>query len=98
MSFDLREEIRRSLLKAGASAVGFAEAAAVEGEAWSRFENWLERNNAGSLAYMHNHKDIRRDPRLLLDGCRTLISTAWLYNPPELRDPALPLHCPLCLR
>lgn len=90
MSFDLREEIRSSLLKAGASAVGFAEAATVEDEAWSRFEHWLERNNAGSLAYMHNHKDLRRDPRLLLDGCRTLVSTAWLYNPPELRDPTLP--------
>ena len=78
------------LLESGASAVGFARAGEVEPSAVSAFERWLSRGDAGELAYMRNYPELRRDPRLLLEGCRTVVSIAWLYNPPRLRPATLP--------
>lgn len=86
----LKEKIRSLLLAAGADAVGFARAEAVAPEALAEFDAWLAAGKAGELDYMHSHRDLRADPRLLLEGCRTVISTAWLYNPPRLRRPELP--------
>ena len=85
-----KEEIRRLIMEAGASAVGFARAEEVSAEALSRFGRWLARGAAGELGYMHNYPELRRDPRLLLDGCLTVVSTAWAYNPSVLRSPSLP--------
>jgi len=85
-----RELIRRRLLEAGASAVGFARAAEVAPAAMEAFDAWLARGDAGELHYMYNHRELRCDPRLLLEGCATVISTAWLYNPADLRPASLP--------
>lgn len=86
----LKEAWRAQLLEAGAAAVGFARAVPVDDEAWSRFGAWMARGGHGSLAYMGNHPALRRDPRGLLEGARTLISVAWPYLPQRLRDPSLP--------
>jgi epoxyqueuosine reductase len=77
-------------MDAGADAVGFARAEPVEPQAWQYFSQWLREGCNGSLSYMHNYPELRRDPRLLLDGCKTVVATAWNYNPATLRSPSLP--------
>lgn len=90
MNQDVAEEIRRRLLNAGASAAGFARAEAVAPAAVEAFDSWLAGGNQGALSYLERNRELRIDPRGLLEGCHTLISTAWLYNPPVLRDATLP--------
>ena len=72
-------------------AVGLAEAGPVEAEAWERFERWLERGGAAGMEYMGRHREIRRDSRLLLEGGKTIITTAFSYFQERERPEALPL-------
>lgn len=81
-----KEEIRRELLSSGAIAVGFAAAAPVEEKEWLRYMRWLEEGRHASMDYMERYPDVRRDPRLLLEGAGTVISLAFSYVPSERRD------------
>lgn len=85
-----KNELRSILLGLGADSVGFARCEPVEEAAWESFSRWLAEGKHGALKYMEAHAELRRDPRLLLPGAQTIISTAWLYNPPILRHPSLP--------
>lgn len=87
---ELKEFFRTKLREAGAAAVGFAVARKVDADAIRLFESWIERGDSGGLDYMRRYRDLRADPRLLLPGCRTVVSVAWNYLPPKLRDPELP--------
>lgn len=75
--------LRELLAASGAVACGFAEAGPVEESEWQFFERWLEKGYNAGMAYMGNHRELRRDPRLLLPGARTLISTAFNYRQPN---------------
>lgn len=90
MNHEVRDEILRRLRSCGACAAGMAVAAPVEAGAVKAFDDWLAGGNAGLLTYMHRNRELRMDPRGLLDGCHTVVSTAWLYNPPYLRHASLP--------
>lgn len=79
--------IRKALLNAGACAVGFATAAPVEPEEWEAFRAWLQHGKNAGMEYMHNYPEIRQDPRLLLDGARTVISLAFPYPRAPKREP-----------
>ncbi len=72
------EELAR---QAGAVAVGFAEAAAVDDATAEGFRRWLAAGCHGSMAYMERYIDLRLDPRLLVEGARTVISMAFPYAP-----------------
>lgn len=87
---EIKEKLRDDLMRAGACGVGFARAEEVDESVRSSFRIWLNEGREGALSYMHNYFELRGDPRRLLEGCATVVSTAWLYNPPVLRDPALP--------
>lgn len=87
----LKEYLTARLKGAGASAVGFATAGEVDGEASTRFRSWLAQGREGELGYMRRYPDLRRDPRLLLESARTVVSAAWCYLPPQLRDGSLPV-------
>lgn len=71
--------IRSALLDAGACTVGFAEAAPVPAAEWEAFERWLAAGKHAGMEYMRNYPEIRRDPRQLLPGARTVISMAFQY-------------------
>ncbi|MBP3299573.1 MAG: tRNA epoxyqueuosine(34) reductase QueG [Muribaculaceae bacterium] len=90
VNIQIKDFLRSSLLEAGAAAVGFARAEEVDAPTIERFAGWLARGDSGPLGYMDNYPELRRDPRGLLEGCRTVISTAWVYNPSRLRAPELP--------
>lgn len=86
----MRDFIRQTILDSGAVAAGFAVAAPVDETEWRRFSLWLDAGMNAGMDYMGGHKDLRRDPRLLLEGARTVISCAFSYYPAEERDRSLP--------
>ena len=44
-------------------------------------ESWLNKNMHGEMGYMENHFDKRLDPRLLVDGAKSVISLLLNYYP-----------------
>ncbi len=69
---------------------GISKADFLEEEA-PRLENWLNNNHQGKMHYMENHFDKRLDPRLLVDGAKSVISVLLNYFPEESQqDPTAP--------
>jgi len=61
---------------------GISKADFLEEEA-PRLEKWLNQNMHGKMHYMDNHFDKRLDPRLLVDGAKSVISLLFNYFPTE---------------
>ncbi|GAB3257504.1 tRNA epoxyqueuosine(34) reductase QueG [Larkinella harenae] len=76
---------RTQLIKAKASELGFdfcgvSRAEFLEEEA-PRLETWLRQNQHGQMGYMANHFDKRLDPRLLVDGAKSVVTVLLNYFP-----------------
>lgn len=85
------KQILKDIVKStGAVAVGVAEAAPVSDSAFENYRSWLESGFSAGMEYMWNHSEIRRDPRLLLDGAESVVSVAFSFNPVVKRDKSLP--------
>jgi epoxyqueuosine reductase len=52
-----------------------------------RLEDWLKKNRQGEMSYMENHFDKRLDPRLLVDGAKSVISVLLNYFPENTQIP-----------
>jgi epoxyqueuosine reductase len=48
-----------------------------------RLESWLKKNMHGEMRYMENHFDKRLDPRLLVEGAKSVVSLLLNYFPAE---------------
>ena len=59
---------------------GISKADFLEEEA-EQLEDWLKRGNHGEMTYMENHFDKRLDPRLLVDGAKSVVSLLLNYYP-----------------
>ncbi len=59
---------------------GISKADFLEEEA-PRLERWLKQNMHGQMHYMENHFDKRLDPRLLVDGAKSVVSLLLNYYP-----------------
>jgi epoxyqueuosine reductase len=70
--------IKAEAMRLGFIACGIAKADFLAEEA-PRLENWLKNNHHGEMAYMENHFDKRLDPRLLVDGAKSVISLTLNY-------------------
>ncbi|MCM1293917.1 MAG: tRNA epoxyqueuosine(34) reductase QueG [Bacteroides sp.] len=68
-----------AIRRAGGVAWGIARLEPVEERHFSNFESWLKAGNHGEMRYMEHYSDIRRDPRLLLDGAKSIIVVAFPY-------------------
>ncbi len=79
--------IEKILKEAGAVAIGAAKCEAVDEHARNSFLAWLDSGNHADMGYMANHRELRFDPRLLLDDARTLISVAFPFAPSHYRNP-----------
>lgn len=66
---------------------GISRADFLEQEA-PRLEKWLNKNYHGQMDYMENHFDKRLDPRLLVDGAKSVVSLLLNYYPSEIQNPA----------
>jgi epoxyqueuosine reductase len=69
--------IKEEAHRLGFSFVGFSKADFLEEEA-PRLEKWLKDKQHGEMSYMENNFDKRLDPRLLVEGSKSVISL--LYN------------------
>lgn len=67
----------------GFLACGISKAEFLEEEA-RPLENWLNQNLQGEMRYMENYFDKRLDPRLLVEGSRSVISFAYSYFPRKI--------------
>jgi len=81
------KERHTQLIKTKASVFGFqscgiSKANFLEEEA-NHLESWLKNNYHGEMKYMENHFDKRLDPRLLVDGSKSVISLSYNYFPKE---------------
>jgi epoxyqueuosine reductase len=69
---------------------GIAKAEFLEEEA-PRLEQWLKKDMHGEMQYMENHFDKRLDPRLLVDGAKSVISLGLNYYSDHAQaDPLAP--------
>lgn len=72
--------ILQKLRQAGACAAGFAAAEPLSEPENAVFDSWLAAGRHAGMDYMERYADIRRDPRLLLDGASSVISAAFAYT------------------
>jgi epoxyqueuosine reductase len=84
-----------SIIKSEARKLGFlfcgiSKAGFLEEEA-PRLETWLKNGMHGEMRYMENYFDKRLDPRLLVDGARSVISLGLNYFTDKVQtDPSAP--------
>ncbi len=78
------ERIRKRALELGFLNCGIAKAGFLEEEA-PRLENYLKENRHGKMSYMENHFDMRLDPRLLVEGAKSVISLSYNYYPEKIQ-------------
>jgi epoxyqueuosine reductase len=74
------EKLKKLATEGGFLSCRISEAGFLENEA-PRLENWLKEGRHGKMAYMENHFDKRLDPRLLVEGCRSVVSLSFNYFP-----------------
>lgn len=74
--------IKQLAAEAGFDFCGISKAGFLEDEA-RELESWLNKNYHGKMAYMANYFDKRLDPRLLVEGARSVITVILNYFPPE---------------
>jgi epoxyqueuosine reductase len=77
--------IKNEAQKLGFLFCGIAKADFLEDEA-PRLESWLNKSMHGEMAYMENHFDKRLDPRLLVDGAKSVISLGINYYTDQRQD------------
>ena len=74
------QKIKNEAYRLGFSYVGISNADFLEEEA-TKLEQWLRNNRHGKMSYMERNFDKRLDPRLLVDGAKTVISFLLNYFP-----------------
>lgn len=81
------DKIKAEALRLGFSACGVARAEAVDETTSEAFRSWCARGMQAGMNYMENYTDKRLDPRLLMEGTRTIVSVALNYYPArQLRE------------
>lgn len=81
--------IKDEAARLGFSACGIAWVEPVEAE-MRRLDTWLAKGYQAGMAYLANHREIRRDPQGLVEGAKSIISVALNYYPARKRDPEQP--------
>ncbi len=77
-----KQKIRHWAEELGFQQIGFARAGFLKEEA-PLLEEWLKKGFHGQMHYMENWFDKRLDPRLLLDGAKTVIVFSCNYHQPQ---------------
>ena len=81
MSSEFSIDIKAEAKRLGFFACGIAKAEAVEPFTADLFSQWLRLGHQASMSYMENHQDKRLDPRLLMEGVKTIVCVALNYAP-----------------
>ena len=75
------DKIKTEALRLGFSVCGIAKAEAVDEATARQYRQWIESGRQAEMHYMENHLDKRLDPRLLMDGLKTIVCVALNYCP-----------------
>jgi len=89
-SVDLSTFIKEQALILGFDACGIARADRISESARAKYQYWLEGKYHASMQYMERNVEKRYDPRLLMDGCRSIIVVALNYSPLKKQNPEAP--------
>jgi epoxyqueuosine reductase len=81
--------IKSTALELGFDFCGISKAEFLADEA-PKFDKWLNANMHGEMLYMQNHYDKRLDPRLLVDGAKSVISLLYNYYPETKQEADIP--------
>lgn len=81
--------IKREATRLGFDNCGISKAEKLDEEA-RLLEAWLNQNRHGQMHYMANHFDKRIDPRLLVEGAKSVISFSHNYYNPATQEPDAP--------
>lgn len=81
--------IKQEAKRLGFDYCGISKAEFLEEEA-PRLESWLKANKQGEMKYMENHFDKRLDPRLLVDGAKSVVSLLLNYFPSQTQNEGAP--------
>lgn len=84
------EAVRQLALDCGASVVRFARAEPVAQRARARYEDFLAAGRQGSMAWMERNRQVRDNPRLLLEGAKSLIVCLFNYHNEAVRKQGAP--------
>lgn len=82
------EEIKKEALRLGFDACGISRAENSGEE--ERYMKWISENFHADMNYMNRNIDKRVDPRLLVDGSKSIISVALNYYPHKKQDSHAP--------
>lgn len=74
------QQIKDEAKRLGFENCGISKAQFLEAEA-PKLEQWLKMGYHGEMRYLENHFDKRLDPRLLVDGAKSVISLSFNYYP-----------------
>ncbi len=77
------ETIKAEAKCLGFSACGIARADAIDETHSLRYKQWLEAGCHGEMDYLARGLDMRLDPRLLVEGARSIVSVAMNYFPKQ---------------
>ena len=80
---DITKQIKAEALRLGFAACGASPAAEVDAPHRHNLERWLAEGCEADMAYMAANTDKRCDPRLLVEGARTVLSVAMNYYPSQ---------------
>lgn len=77
----LTEAIKAEAQNLGFFAYGIAKAEAVEDKTARHIKDWIQKGNYAEMDYMTNYTDKRLDPRLLMEGVKSIVCVALNYAP-----------------
>ena len=77
----LTEKIKAESKSLGFSACGIAKAKAVDNATADSYRHWIAEGRHASMQYLADNIDKRLDPRLLMDGVRSIVCVALSYAP-----------------
>ena len=66
-------DIRRLVIEAGAVRAGVVTLGPVDSHAEELYRKWLAEGRHGEMGYLEKYAEVRHDPRLLLEGARSMI-------------------------
>ena len=68
--------------RAGFDACGISRATLLEKES-AHVEQWLENQHEGEMSYLNRNKEKRYDPRLLVEGTKSIVTVLYNYFPKQ---------------
>src|SRR5450755_4322441 len=81
--------IKSEAIRLGFDFCGISKANFLKDEAL-RLEKWLLNGMQGKMSYMDNYFDKRLDPRLLVDGAKSVVSLLLNYFPEQKQNARAP--------